>query len=100
MDRAAARDRETQMSTHETGLWVCPCCGKRNTRATNAEPDVHVGPTTGDLTICSGCLTVLIFGDHANMRRATPEELHEHRGIIDPALRALRAALARSKASK
>lgn len=60
------------MKTTETGVHPCPQCGAPNDMATSWGGDDS--PEPGDVSLCVGCGTVLVFNDDMSSRKPTPDE--------------------------
>lgn len=56
----------------------CPACGREIDAASNIDPQGNGSmPGPGDLSICIGCATPLVFTDDYGLRLATEEEAKE-----------------------
>jgi len=51
----------------------CPNCGYRLDAATAIGP--RAKPTSGDVTICTECRSILVFGDNMRLRWPTDAEM-------------------------
>lgn len=71
---------------HTVPTHACPVCGRLANRASPADEDETAPPEAGDITVCIGCGTILLFDTCANcgelgLRMPTIEEaihLEEH----------------------
>lgn len=76
------------MIAHATPICLCPSCGKTLDRASAG--DGAPEPEPGDLSVCLGCGTALVFDDTRRLRAMTKTELD---ALPFSALRALAAAM-------
>jgi hypothetical protein len=77
--------------THRHAPEPCPYCNKTLDADTGATPGA-AGPQPGDVGICWGCLSPLIFDDDLHRRRPTPAETIEIAGnsLVQAAIRRAR----------
>ena len=79
------------MKTSRVPITFCPFCGHTLDAATAGPMTPEATPGPGDVTLCVGCVNVLIFDDDLKARKPTPAELAE---VMDyPEIRAGRLAL-------
>jgi hypothetical protein len=75
----------------------CPVCGHRLDAATVLTDPGKVMPVVGDLTVCVGCASILIFADGMRLEKPSAETLREMRRAqpdeFDTLLRVKTAAL-------
>lgn len=64
---------EKLIATTITGEVACPRCGKLLDSHTSLE-GVEI-PSIGDLTICSGCCSILEYGEGLSLKAMTGEQL-------------------------
>lgn len=60
------------MKTTEMEARPCPQCGAPNNRATSMGSDD--APSPGDVSLCVGCGTILVFADDLSSRKPTTDE--------------------------
>lgn len=65
------------MKNHRVPSSPCPVCGKKLDAMTGAGHD-HA-PSSGDVTICLDCRTILIW-EHKRLRLPNDAEMHEIAG--------------------
>jgi hypothetical protein len=87
------------MADHELGTagHPCPECGLLLDCATNVEPGVTSSPSPGDMTVCLGCASPLVFGPELELRHATLAELNAAPRMMLVAIKAASAANLRSR---
>ncbi len=69
--------------TTEMDEAACPACRRRTDAATSVCGDHR--PAPGDVTVCIGCATLLVFGQDLRPRWPTEEERDKMQG--DPRIR-------------
>ena len=76
--------RRPKSDTTRTPENPCPACGRLVSAATSADPDSHICPRPGDVSICLYCGTRLVFTRTMRVRLQTDREWQK----LDPAHRA------------
>lgn len=62
------------MSTFTVPDCECPVCNKKLDQCTNAGEE-SANPVPGDVTVCFGCTSTLLFNEDLTVRLPTPAEL-------------------------